>query len=76
MGRIVESGRRRTIHLTSSHSDNAFIRHALDTVAAFFGWMSSNAEQLKPDMRWKVVLAYAFRLLQIPDPSLRALVPI
>jgi len=76
MGRIVESGRRRTIHLTSSHSKNDFIRHALDTVAAFFGWMNSNAEQLKPDMRWKVVLAYAFRLLLAPDPSLRAIVPI
>jgi len=76
MGRIVESGRRRTIHLTSSHSENAFVRNALNTVAAFFGWLGSNAEQLKPDMRWKVVLAYAFRLLLIPDPTLRVLVPI
>jgi len=75
-GRIVESGRRRTIHLTSTHSNGTFIRHALDTVAAFFAWLNSNAEHLKPDMRWKVVLAYAFRLLLAPDPSLRALVPI
>lgn len=35
MGRIVESGRRRTIHLTSPHAESKSIQRALDTVAAF-----------------------------------------
>ena len=76
MGRIVESGRKRTIHLTSTHAKNAFIRKALDTVATFFNWLNSTAPQLEPDMRWKVVIQYAFRLLLVPDPALRVLVPI
>ncbi len=76
MGRIVESGRRRTIHLTSAHADNAFIRKALDNVAAFFNWLGSTAPQSSPDMRWQVVVRHAFRHLLIPDPALRDLLPI
>ena len=76
MGRIVESGRRRTIHLTSTHSENAFIRKALDTVAAFFNWLNSTAPQSNQEMRWRIVVHYAFRLLLIPDPTLRTLIPI
>ena len=73
MGRIVESGRKRTIHLTSTHADSALIQRALDTVAAFFRWLASTAEQLDERMRWTLVVRCAFRRILLPDPALRPL---
>ena len=70
MGRIVESGRKRTIHLTSTHAESALIRRALDTVAAFFRWLDSTAEQLDGKTRWAVVVRCAFRRILLPDPAL------
>ena len=40
MGRIVESGRKRIIHLTSTHAESELIQRALGTVAAFFRWLN------------------------------------
>lgn len=73
MGRIVESGRRRTIHLTSTHADSKLIQRALDTVAAFFRWLGSTAEQLDEKARWTLVVRCAFRRILLPDPVLKPL---
>ena len=73
MGRIVESGRRRTIHLTSTHADSTLIRRALDTVAAFFRWLGSTAGQLDEKTRWTLVVRCAFRRILLPDPALKPL---
>ena len=73
MGRIVESGRKRTIHLTSTHADSTLIQRALDTVAAFFRWLDSTAGQLDEKTRWTIVVRCAFRRILLPDPALRPL---
>ena len=71
MGRIVESGRKRTIHLTSTHADSSLIQRALDTVAAFFRWLASTAGQLDEKTRWMLVVRCAFRRILLPDPVLK-----
>ena len=73
MGRIVESGRRRTIHLTSTHADSTLIQRALDMVAAFFRWLGSTAGQLDEKTRWAIVVRCAFRRILLPDPALKPL---
>ena len=74
MGRIVESGRKRIIHLTSTHAESELIQKALSTVAAFFRWLKSTAEHLDKKTRWDVVLRCAFRKLLMPDPNVRAII--
>ena len=76
MGRIVESGRRRTIHLTSTHAESGLIQRALDTVAAFFRWLGSIAEQLDEMTRWMLVVRCAFRRILLPDPALKPLLAV
>jgi len=73
MGRIVESGRKRTIHLTSTHAESRLIQRALDTVAAFFRWIGSTAEQLDENARWTLIVRCAFRRILLPDPALKPL---
>jgi hypothetical protein len=76
IGRIVKSGGRRTIHLTSTHADADAIRNSLNLIGQFLGWVDSIAEQLKPDGRWTLILTVAFRkLLRLnprrgPNPTL------
>jgi len=72
-GRIVESGRKRTIHLTSTHADSRQIQRALDTVAAFFRWLGSTAEQLDERARWLLIVRCACRRILLPDPALKPL---
>ena len=76
MGRIVESGRKRIIHLTSTHAESELIQRALGTVAAFFRWLKSTAEHLDEKTRWYVVLRCAFRKLLMPEQPLGAVIPI
>ena len=76
MGRIVESGRKRIIHLTSTHAESELIQRALGTVAAFFRWLKSTAEHLDEKARWYVVLRCAFRKLLMPEPPFGAVIPI
>lgn len=73
MGRIVESGRKRTIHLTSTHAESRLIQRALNTVAAFFRWIGSTAEQLDEKSRWLLIVRCAFRRILLPDPALKPL---
>ena len=75
MGRIVESGRKRIIHLTSTHAESELIQRALGTVAAFFRWLKSTAEHLDEKTRWYVVLRCAFRKLLMPEQPLGAVIP-
>ena len=76
MGRIVESGRKRIIHLTSTHAESELIQRALGTVAAFFRWLKSTAEHLDEKTRWYVVLRCAFRKLLMPEQPLGEVIPI
>ncbi len=71
VGRIVESGRKRTIRLTSTHAEAKKIRAALDAVAAFLRYLDSIAEQLTREMRWHLTIVYAFRAILLPDPILK-----
>lgn len=71
VGRIVESGRKRTIRLTSTHAKAAKIRAALDAVAAFLRFLDSIAEQLTREKRWLLTIVYAFRAILLPDPVLK-----
>ena len=73
MDRIVESGRRRTIHLTSTHADSTLIQRALNTVAAFFRWLGSTAGQLDEKTRWTIVVRCTFRRILLPDLALKPL---
>jgi tRNA(Arg) A34 adenosine deaminase TadA len=73
MGRIAESGRRRTIHLTSAHAESRLIQRAMDSVAAFFRWIGSTAEQLDEKSRRLLIVRCAFRRILLPDPALKPL---
>ena len=69
IGRIVRSGGKRTIHLTSTHADASSIRDSLNLIGQFLGWVDSIAEQLKPNDRWTLIITVAFRNLLRLNPS-------
>ena len=68
MGHIVESGRKRTIHLNSTHADSALIQRPLDMVATFFKRLGSTAEQLDEKTLWTLVVRCAFRRILLSAP--------
>ena len=45
----------------------------MNTVAAFFRWLDSTAEQLDEKTRWTIVVRCAFRRILLPDPALNPL---
>ena len=63
VGRIVTSGRKRCMHLTSTHADAPEIRESLERIGAFFGAgaISATAPQLGFDRTWALILRVAFR---------------
>lgn len=61
VGRIVSSGRRRLMHLTSTHTASGEIRHALERIGAFLGRISATAPQLGFERTWTLILQVAFR---------------
>ena len=61
VGRIVTSGRRRYMHLTSTHADAAGIRESLERIGAFLGAISATAPQLGFNRTWALILRVAFR---------------
>ena len=61
VGRIVTSGRRRYMHLTSTHADAPEIRESLERVGAFLGAISATAPQLGFNRTWALILRVAFR---------------
>ena len=61
VGRIVASGRKRYMHLTSTHADAAEIRESLERIGAFLGAISATAPQLGFNRTWALILKVAFR---------------
>jgi hypothetical protein len=61
VGRIVTSGRKRFMHLTSTHAASGEIRHALERIGAFLGRISATAPQLGFNRTWALILKAAFR---------------
>ena len=61
VGRIVRSGRRCIMHLTSTHVEADRIRTALSAIGAFLGRISANAPQLDFSRKWSLILRVAFR---------------
>ena len=60
VGRLVKSGRKRTLHLTSTHAQADQIRLMLNRISQFFNDLSRTAEQLSTETRWAVILSAAF----------------
>jgi len=61
VGRIVTSGRKRCMHLTSTHAEAPEIRESLERIGAFLGAVSATAPQLGFDRTWALILRVAFR---------------
>ena len=61
VGRIVTSGRKRFMHLTSTHAASGEIRHVLERIGAFLGRISATAPQLGFNRTWALMLMVAFR---------------
>lgn len=61
VGRIVESGRKRYMHLTSTHAEASGIRESLERIGAFLGAISATAPLLGFNRTWTLVLRVAFR---------------
>lgn len=60
VGRVVHTGRKKIIHLTSNHAQADQIRLALNRIGQFFNDLSRTAEQLNVEARWAVILSAAF----------------
>lgn len=60
VGRLVETGRRRILRLTSNHALARKVRIALDSIGGFLNRLARTAEQLKPEEAWAIILSAAF----------------
>lgn len=60
VGRLVKTGRKRILHLTSTHAQANQIRLMLNRISQFFNDLSRTAEQLNAEGRWAVILSAAF----------------
>ena len=60
VGRIVSTGRRKIIHLTSTHSKSRQIQCALTRIGTFLNNLNLTAEQLSIEARWAIILSAAF----------------
>lgn len=60
VGRLVKTGRKRILHLTSTHAQADQIRLILNRISRFFNDLSRTAEQLSAEGRWAVILSAAF----------------
>ena len=61
VGRIITSGRKRFMRLTSTHAASGEIRRALERIGAFLQRISATAPQLGFDRTWALILMVAFR---------------
>ena len=61
VGRIITSGRRKMIRLTSSHAEFREIQEALAKIGEFMKRISSSARQLGFNRVWALILRVAFR---------------
>lgn len=60
VGRLVRTGRRQVIHLTSPHALCERIRKVLEAISRFLGSLRPKAEQLSLDQVWRTILSVAF----------------
>jgi hypothetical protein len=60
VGRIVSTGRRKIIHLTSTHSKSNEIQCILTKIGTFLNRLNRTAEQLSIEARWAIILSAAF----------------
>ncbi len=60
VGRLVSTGRRKIIHLTSTHAMANQIRHALNQIGLFLNRLARTAEQLSVEAKWAIILSVAF----------------
>lgn len=60
VGRMVNTGRKKTIRLTSTHAMSETIRQALNRIAGIMNRLRRTAEQLSKQRAWAVILSLAF----------------
>jgi len=60
VGRMVSTGRRKIIRLTSTHAMSDQIRKALNRIGYFLNHLSRTAEQLSIEAIWTIILSVAF----------------
>lgn len=60
VGRLVKTGRKKILHLTSTHAQADQIRLTLNRIGQFFNDLTRTAEQLSVEARWAVILSAAF----------------
>ena len=60
VGRLVTTGRRKLIRLTSTHALADRVRLTLNRIAQFLNRLASTAEQLTVEAIWAAILSAAF----------------
>jgi hypothetical protein len=60
VGRLVSTGRRKIIRLTSTHALADRIRLTLSRIGQFLNGLARTAEQLSPETIWAIILSTAF----------------
>lgn len=60
VGRMVSTGRRKIIRLTSTHAMSDHIRRALNRIGQFLSRLARTAEQLSVEAIWAIILSVAF----------------
>jgi len=62
VGRLVTTGRRKRVRLTSTHAMADKVQAVLTRIGAFFNRLKRIAEQLSPEAIWAIILSVAFRV--------------
>ncbi|MBU4199387.1 MAG: transposase [Kiritimatiellae bacterium] len=60
VGRLVTTGRRKIIRLTSTHAMSDQIRRVLNRIGLFLNRLAQTAEQLTVEATWAIILSVAF----------------
>ena len=60
VGRLITTGRRKVIRLTSMRADSKQIRRVLNRIGTFLNHLARTAEQLSAEARWAIILSAAF----------------
>ena len=68
VGRLTETGRQRTITITSTHGEIDKIRRAYARVASFFSTLKANAPQLTDAERWNLIATKSMEIFMGQSP--------
>ncbi len=60
VGRVVTTGRRKILRLTSTHAKSDQIRQTLNRIGQFLSRLARTAEQLSVETIWSIILSVAF----------------